>query len=625
MIKLLISIFLVTSGLVVKGEQLIRCDSSPMNLCGSDLVIYKSECDFLASKARLSDLTILDLTDCVNGNFSELNVTESSSNLDNRSLRGSSISKKDSDVTSENVTSSLKNDTEMNLPDLMDDNNENIDNNHIFINGSISDEKHLQDISLTDSIYNNGDNILNAFYMGKHSPIFQNINKYNVKMINVIVENFDISTFILSNGKYNLSRFSMLVLESVIKILKNQRSKIDNYLSRLKSTELESADSNNAIYSYKVMDRRNDSSIIGQKEYDCLNVTFKFSNSSNANSFLDSQILTDLALKYSSKVGVSSFNDNENTFNNSSIDNNHKKAISNRLLVASENEYAPIKEIDSNLTDSHFVVNNCEVTIPPYQGAPLVPNFHCIFHQNSTGNNLEDACNNILSLAQITFMNTFGNNSNLSLIPYKMFNPIMNVTSLSEGNIRILSSNQSWEGESQEKFVLDFFDLLLSPLNFTNEIMDLEIGEIFVNFDFSLLSNGGFIDSSVSNVNDTTNLEEIDEIFKLDSVLKDLNLILKSNNTDNFTLSSSLRITSETLPKIDSNYTTDSISRDFPPAFDRVRGPDCVVECEENIDLHCANNGIAYKNLCEFRNAQCDDQGLIFVGFGKCLPLVIKT
>ncbi|EAK88032.1 protein with signal peptide and possible kazal domain [Cryptosporidium parvum Iowa II] len=613
MIKLLISIFLVTPGLVVKGEQLIRCDSSPMNLCGSDLVIYKSECDFLASKARLSDLTILDLTDCVNGNFSELNVTESSSNLDNRSLRGSSISKKDSDKTSENVTLSLKNDTEMNLPDLMDDNNENIVNNYTFVNGSTSDGKHLQDISLTDSIYNSGDNILNAFYMGKHSPIFQNINKYNVKMINVIVENFDISTFILSNGKYNLSRFSMLVLESVIKILKNQRSKIDNYLSRLKSTKLESTDSDNATYPYKVVDRRNDSSIIGQEEYDGLNVTFKFSNSSNANSFLDSQILTDLALKYSSKVNVSS------------IDNNHKKAISNRLLVASENDYAPIKEIDSNLTDSHFVVDNCEVNIPPYQGAQLVPNFHCIFPQNSTGNNFEVACNNILSLAQIAIMNTFGNNSNLNLIPYKVLNPIMNVTSLSEGNIRILSSNQSWEGESQEKFVLDFFDLLLSPLNFTNEIMDLEIGEIFVNFDFSLLSNGDFIDSSVSNVNDTTNLEEIDEIFKLDSILKDLNLILKSNNTDNSTLSGSLRITSETLPKMDSNYTTDGISRDFPPAFDRVRGPDCVVKCDDNIDLHCANNGIAYKNLCEFRNAQCDDQGLIFVGFGKCLPLVIKT
>ncbi|POM85192.1 Kazal-type serine protease inhibitor domain protein [Cryptosporidium meleagridis] len=623
MIKLLIFIFLATSGLIVKGEQLIRCDSTPMNLCGSDLVIYKSECDFLASKAKLSDLTILDLTDCVNGNFSELNATESSSNLDNRSLRGSNISKKDSGITSENVTLSLKNDTEVNLFDLLDDNTKNIVNNYTFVNGSISDEKHLQETPLGNSIYNE-DNKLSAFYIFGESRIFPSINRRNVKLINVIVENFDISTFILSGGRYNLSRFSMLVLESVLKILRNQRSNIENYLSQLNSTKLESADSDTTTYPYKALDRKNDSSTIYQREYGGLNVTFKFSNSINANSSLDSQILTDQVFNYSNSANVSGFNDNGDTFNISGIDD-HKKAISNRLLVASEDEYTSVKEVDSrNVTDGHFV-DNCEVNIPTNQEAPLIPNFHCIFPKNSTGNNLEVVSNNTLSLAQIIFMSTFGNNSNSSLAPYKMLNPLMNITSSSEGNIRFLSSNQSLEGDNQENFVLDFFDLLSSPLNITNDLMDLEIGEIFVNFDFSLLSNGDSIDFSVSNVSNTTNLEEIDDIFKLDSILKDLNLILKSNYTDNSTLSSSLRITSELIPKIDSNYTTDGTSRDFPPAFDRVRGPDCVVKCDEIIDLHCANNGITYKNLCEFRNAQCDDRSLIFVGFGKCLPLVIKT
>ncbi|KAH8582188.1 kazal-type serine protease inhibitor domain-containing [Cryptosporidium sp. chipmunk genotype I] len=656
MIRLLLSVFLAVSGLVVKGEHINRCDSSPMNLCGSDFVIYKSECDFLVSKAKISDLTILDLADCitsdfeaVSGNFSELNTTENTPNLDSRSLRGNNLSKRDSVADSDNVTLSLTNDTQMTIVESMNENDESSVNNTALVNGSISDEKHFQDTVLENATYNDVNDILNAFYMGERNSIFKEINKYNVNMINVIVENFDISSFILSNGKYNLSRISMLVLESVIKILRNQKSKLQNYLNQLKGIEFESINNNYTTTNptYKALkridalnlNRTYNPSIFGQREYSVLNVTFRFINLNNASNFLTSPLITDFALQSLDRMNIDSLKHNEdssilgNNMNNSvNIDDisDHIKAMNNRLLLTSEHEYAVIKGIDSNNGENSYLskTENCEINTPSRQEAPVISNFHCIFPKNSTGDNLQMASNKILSMTQITLGNLLEDKLryNSTIIPHEIFNPIPNITSLLEANSRVLLSNSSEEGEGQEDLVLDFFDLLLSPLNFTNnDLSDFGIGEIFVNFDLNFLMGGEPIGPMISNVNETAILEEIDEIFNLDSLLKDLNSIeKKSNNTTNSTLLSTLRITSEVFPKINSNFTVDDIFRDFPPAFDRVRGPDCIVKCDDQVDLHCANNGVTYKNLCEFRNAQCNDKKLIFVSFGKCLPLIIR-
>ncbi|OII75584.1 uncharacterized protein cubi_02105 [Cryptosporidium ubiquitum] len=649
--KFLLSIFLPISGLAVRGEQIIRCNSNLMNLCGSDMVIYKSECDFLASKAKFSDLTILDLSDCISSNYkvinssSNLNITNGASHLNSRLLRGSGMLKRDSEVNSDMIVS-VKNETQENLVELVDKKVDNSDKNSTLEYESSSDNENIQDLRLAGGVYSDEIDREKSFYMGSHDSVYKGINKYNVNMINVIVENFDISSFVLSDGKYNLSRLSLLVLKTIIKILENQKSKMLNYLNQLNNVQIDNNNDKNLTSpdsGYNGLEEIQNSythkadnfSVIDQRMHNSLNVTFRFVNFNNTDNYLNSLMLVDFALQTLGKMSINNLkdiynstlkNDLNNSTNIGNINGDKKKTM-NRLLLPLEEE-STFEELNSSNGTNNYLdeADNCELNISSNKETPAIPNFHCIFPKNST-DNFKMASNYILNLTELTLKDTFDNKfgNSLTLFPHSIFNPTMNTTNPLETSTRALLSNQSKEIENRVDLVLDFFDLLFSPLNITNDdLKDLEIGEIFVNFDLNFLKDES-INSTLTNMDDTGVLEALDEIFELGSIINNFTLSeQKSNSTANSTSLNPLRIASEATPKIKANSTVEELFREFPPAFDRVRGEGCIVKCDDQVDLHCGNNGVTYKNLCEFRNAQCTNKNLIFVNFGKCLPLIIR-
>lgn len=629
--KFLFSILLTISGLVVKGEQIIRCNSDLMNLCGSDMVIYKSECDFLASKDKNSDLTILDLADCISfgnitfNNSSNLNISKGASDLDSRSLRGSVMLNKGSEISSYDVNESKKNETKNELVKLVDREGDNSDKNSTLVH--FSSDEIIQNVGLVTAGDRGGSDIENAFYMVNRNSNFKEVNKYNVNMINVIVENFDISSFVLSDGKYNFSRLSLFVLKTIIEILRNQKSKMENYLNQLDSTKINKNDkftsANSGFSNLKEiqdfdLNKIMNSSHIGQRMYNELNVTFRLANSNNTNSYFNSSDIVDSALQTLNSIGIGNLKDDtyiSSLNNNLTIIRDEREDL-NRLLLTSEKESTSLEKFNSyNATNKYFSkFDECELNVPSDRKFPAASNFHCIFPNNST-DNLKIASKYILGLTELalknTFENNFGNNSTNSL----------------EVNARTLISDRSMENKEQAAdIVLDFFDLILSPINITNnDLKDLVISDIFVNFNLDLLKNEP-ANPKASDVNETAIFEAIDEIFKSDLILDIFSLDeQKPNKTTNTKLLNPLRIISEIPAKIDKNSTIDELFREFPPAFDRVRGQGCIVECGDQVDYHCANNGVTYKNLCELRNAQCNNKNLIFVSFGKCLPLVIRS
>ncbi|KAJ1611068.1 signal peptide-containing protein [Cryptosporidium canis] len=634
------------NALAVGGEQFIRCNSGPMTICGSDMVLYKSECEFLASKANNTDLTIVDLADCIGSdpaisgvNASELGAAEAGLGSESRSLRGSSLFKWNSELFYGNMSSYLRGESNGSFVGLSD-----------VMNGSEADgaltygydwNQSTFYSSLMNDTSGNGSNAYSSFYLGEYNPVFKSINKYNINMINAVVENFDVSSFILSNGKYNLSKLSLSVLEMVLKILKTKKYEMQSLVNKMRYYEhmwggnstapnpgLKSLDN---PYNFTLMGMN--SSLYDYSTYNGLNVTFKLINLNSTNSYLSSPLILDLALKTLNNMNIGSFrldaNESslENTVNYFTEGGNRSEGVSRSLLSA---EHAQTSgSVPSNGTAGQLgEVYDCDMSVSPSEESPAASNFHCIF-KNSTAN-IKVASEYVVRLTELVlkdFLDKSGLNSTseegqIQLPPF-MFNPMIERANRRDLKGRFLSGSRLRD-DSHVSLVLDFFDLLLVPLNYTsNDLGDAGVDEIFVNFDLNMLKEDQ-AGPPKARANETVVMEELNEIFQLESMIKNFSFGHRYNETSNYTLTNSLRVTSEALPVFNSSSSIDDLFRDFPPAFDRVRGQDCVIECDDHVDYHCANNGVTYRNLCEFRNAQCADISLIFVSYGKCLPLIIK-
>ncbi|KAJ1609855.1 signal peptide-containing protein [Cryptosporidium canis] len=645
MVNLIWLALAATNALVVGGEQFIRCNSGPMTICGSDMTLYKSECEFLASKANNTDLTIVDLADCIGSdpaisgvNASELGTVETGLGSESRSLRGSSLFKWNSELLYGNMSSYLRGESNGSFVGLSD-----------VMNGSEADSALTYGYNWNESTFysslmndtnGNGSNAYSSFYLGEYNPVFKSINKYNVNVINAVVENFDVSSFILSNGKYNLSKLSLSVLEMVLKILKTKKYKMQSLVNKMRyyehmwggnSTVPNSGlKSLNNPYNFTLMGTN--SSQYDYSTYNGLNVTFKLINLNSTNNYLSSPLILGLALNTLNNMNIGSLrldaNESslENTVNYFTEGGNRSEGV-NRSLLSAEHVQANGSVPSNGTTDQPGEVYDCDMSIASSE-SPTASSFHCIF-KNSTAN-IKVASEYVVRLTELVlkdFLDKSGLNSTLEegqiqWSPF-MFNPMIERANQRGLKNRFLSGSRLRD-DNHVSLVLDFFDLLLVPLNYTsNDLGDSGVDEIFVNFDLNMLKDDQTAPPK-TRANETVVMEELNEIFQLESMIKNFSIGQRYNEASNYTLTNSLRVASEALPVLNSSSSIDDFFREFPPAFDRVRGQDCVIECDDHVDYHCANNGVTYRNLCEFRNAQCADISLIFVSYGECLPLIIK-
>ncbi|KAF7457016.1 kazal-type serine protease inhibitor domain-containing protein [Cryptosporidium felis] len=624
---------LVLLALRAGGEQIIRCDLSPVNICGSDLVIYYSECEFLMAKSKNSDLTVLDLRDCVafttenvEGNSTNATDSEGPSISGGRSLRGSGTLGRESEKEGVEGT------------DLGGVFGTIIANNtfgayRVESGNASSTEDSETGLNKVERYFN--DNLTEMDHR-----LFKNITKYNAKIVNVLVEHFDISTFISSGGRYNLSRLSMSILEAVIKILRARRSKVLDRFGRNGNGEKQEVNGSNDISkstqtkaleqsqtqdeSLKTKETENN---LGMSEFKGLNITFKLVNLNDTISYPS---IFGLALQSLSRMRV--FKDLGDLF--STKNETWTFYDSGRLLQESEfglflNESNGQDEVASNLTSKI-----CEIDAPT---SGSISHFHCNFDSDS--GDLFSKTKSFLEAAMITLgiylQDTMGQDSfNEYSLPN--FNDYSVFSENKTGNPEITRRKLLFGKDTAKRDPRansDFYFPNFKP--FLNSTDLLEVDELFVNFE---------MDETVKSLAEfEETLEDGEKMVEEMNEILSGELLQDSESTSGlektaegrpgkegdeegklFEIPTPLRIAGENYPNNKTKLGIDDF-REFPGAFDRVRGTGCMLECGKDEDLHCGSNGVTYINLCEFRNAQCENKNLVFVGYGKCSPLLIRS
>ncbi|KAH7648167.1 hypothetical protein FG379_000091 [Cryptosporidium bovis] len=555
----------------VYSEITQRCSDSPGNICGSDFKLYVSECDFIRAKDLNSDLTILDMEDCFSANVNN-NVTNSNySRTQEDALTAS-------DYALDNITNnSTSGSSNLNDSRSLRGSGLSIINNSDSYNGTSTNHYNVSELGIESGTVKDSSN--SVTYLNyeevEDNVVFKEIEKTNSKILKIVVENFDISNFVVGNGKYNIKTISRAILELILKIIKNHRSKMgkDTDINNKKLHSNNSVDSDSKI---TVNETNNDGEILTKVYSTNINVTLMFTGN------------------YTEK-GPEIYNQSNNLsveandkFNGSSIthSNQTQEKIYQRSLVELNNE--------PKIESEDLITNGCTSNLPN-RPENVELGFYCNFENNL---NITEQTRSIIDITNFILENNLENNFGLSGEKEDFFtngifdfgNYFRGLSEKSEDNERNVSDGNIPNLDDYKEVVLNYNE------NKNKSEINVEIGELYVFFNF--------------------------EGLKKDKEDYNLNLNVFDDNYSNKT---TLRIANENDYNV-TNLAINETTWDYPGAFDRVRGQNCIVNCTDTTTgLYCASNGITYKSICEFRNAQCNDKSLIFISFGECPPIVIMS
>ncbi|KAK6590406.1 hypothetical protein RS030_162527 [Cryptosporidium xiaoi] len=554
----------------VYSEITQRCSDSLGNICGSDFKIYVSECDFIKAKNSNSDLTILDMEDCFSSNVNN-NVTNSNNSRTQEDALTASDYALDNITNNSTSGSSNLNDSRSLRGSVL-----SIINNSDSFNGTSTNYYNVSELGIeSGTIKDSSDSVTYLNYEEvEDSVVFKEIEKANSKILKIVVENFDISNFVIGNGKYNIKTISKAILELILKIIKNRKSKMakDTDINNKKSQSNNSIDSDSKI---TVNETNNDDEVLNKVYSTNINVTLMFTGN-----------YTDKGTEIYNQSNNSAVEANDN-FNGSSIthSNQTQEKIYKRSLVELNKE----QKIESYDLTTNMCTSNL-----PNRPENVELGFYCNFENNL---NITEQTRSIIDITNFILENNLESNFGLSgekedFLTDGLFyfgNYFRGLSEKSEDSERNINDSNVPNLDDYKELVLNYNE------NKNKSEIKVEIGELYVFFNF--------------------------EGLKRDKEDYNLNLNIFDDNYSNKTL----RIANENDYNV-TNLAINETTEDYPGAFDRVRGQNCIVNCTDTTTgLYCASNGITYKSICEFRNAQCNDKSLIFISFGECPPIVIMS
>ncbi|KAH8741207.1 hypothetical protein FG386_000114 [Cryptosporidium ryanae] len=574
MLKLILAVsisFFLTSEIC--SEIIQRCSDSPRNICGSDLKLYKSECDFLRAKDLNSDLTILDMEDCFLVEAKIINLNTSNTSDSALSMRNDILN--DSALYSSHESSSLNDGRSLRGSGVSNIYNNELHNNDTSVSYNNTGKLNIK----TDSEEDSGNYVTYLNYKELDDDrVFKEIAKTNSKILKIVVDNFDISNFVIGNGKYNIKTISRAILGIILRIIRNHKSQIASNTDRgvkeinnknCTSSDLKTAgvQLNEQEPNVAALEAENYAITYPESYRTSINVTLMFTDN-----------YTESTPEFHNKSTNSPINENLNIVDSNKVKNTERK----RSLIQSD-----------------LFFNGCTSNLPS-KPMNVEMGFYCNFESNL---NVTEKTRSIIDITNIILEENLENSFGLSGEKQDFFkNELFDFGNYFRG----LSKKD--EGEDNIKRITSYNKII--NLNNTRESLfnyidnkndiNIEIGELYVFFNFEGLKK-----------------DESEDYNLKYSGLFDENYDFSNETT--------LRITNENDYNVTDSMINETLN-EYPGAFDRVRGQNCIVNCTDEVTvLYCASNGVTYKNICEFRNAQCNDKSVIFISFGECPPIIIRS